>query len=82
MRTIQAPTAKLEFKQKYSMHVLPPCDQVGSKKGKNVTIEIVMVESGKQLPTKKSGKKTRLMYAQVDTISELLIQLIIGLNSD
>ncbi len=81
MRTIQVPTTKLEFKPKYSMHVLPPHDQVGNKKGKNVTTETTMVEPKKQLPTKKFGKKTRTMYARVDTVSELFIQLIIGMNS-
>ncbi len=63
------------------MHVLPPRDQVGNKKGKNVTTKTTMVEFGKQLPTKKSSKKTGTMYVQADIISELLIQLIIGLNS-
>jgi hypothetical protein len=63
MRTTQALIAKLEFKPKYSMHVLPPRDQVGNSKGKNVTTKIVMVEFRKQLPAKKCSKKTRTMYA-------------------
>jgi hypothetical protein len=58
MKTIRALIAKLEFKPKYLVHNLPPCDQCGSKKAKNVTT----VEFGKQAPTKKYGKKTRTMH--------------------
>ncbi len=59
------------------MHSLPPCDQCGSKKAKNVAI----VESGKQAPTKKYGKKTITMHARADIVSTLLIKLVLGFNN-
>jgi hypothetical protein len=70
----------LEFKPNYSVHVLPPRDQVHNNKRKNVTTKTTMVEFGKQLSINKSGKKTRTMCVRVDIVNELLIKLVIGLN--
>jgi hypothetical protein len=76
MKIIRTPIAKLDFKPNYLVHILPLCDQCGNKKANNVTI----VESGKQAPTEKYGKKTITMHVQVHIVSTLLIKLVLGFN--
>jgi hypothetical protein len=55
--TTQAPTSNLEFKPNYLVHAIG-----GYRKGKNQSIETLLLESKKQLPPKKHAKKSRIMH--------------------